>query len=361
MLLASILSLLLLLVSAQAASPPVHILKEFQNPPFVGKPVKGAGIKGWAEKKANYLLMDFHAGQGGMGIVSNMQYKPNQAVCAKISLPSPNYSGVNVAFYSIASNGFTGRDSVQNKKRDEQDFEFLGTPKRLQLNHFVKGKGLNEVLLSVPGNTFGLCMGNTGNKIHWWVNGKLVSTKNASLGPMYSYFTMWETARGWPACCGKLVANHFLLHIHEFSIFNIVKMTDTRPTIPGSKITTTRKPASTTRKTTTTRRITTTKRPTTTKTTTRPKTTVRTTTKPKTTVRTTTKPKTTVRTTTKPKTTVRTTIKPKTTVRTTTKPNTTVRTTTKPKTTVRTTTKPKTTVRTTTKPKTTICTTTRRT
>ncbi|KAJ3098457.1 hypothetical protein HDU97_003998 [Phlyctochytrium planicorne] len=173
------------------------------------------GISG-AASVGTGMRMTLAKGGGGVSAVAPRGFKAGEAACAKIKFPGTDYSGVAMTFYSIGSN----TNSAQSGSEDEIDFEFLGSANRAQFNYFKKGAGGHEFLVTPTGNTMDLCMANTGTSIKWFVNGQLALEKADSLGDMFVWFTIWETAGLWD-CCGTAIAPDFTMDVQQFSVFKL--------------------------------------------------------------------------------------------------------------------------------------------
>jgi hypothetical protein len=82
---------------------PIFYFPEYKDPPFAGTAVPGVGIRGWLRNSNGTRYVGFSAGRGGMGAVSTHRFWPYQAVCARMTLPSPTYGNYQLlqVFFTI--------------------------------------------------------------------------------------------------------------------------------------------------------------------------------------------------------------------------------------------------------------------
>ncbi|KAJ3118032.1 hypothetical protein HDU96_004271 [Phlyctochytrium bullatum] len=170
-----------------------------------------AGVKHYEKG----IRLTLKRGSGGTAAVAPRGLNPGEMACSQIFFPDYDYSGVAMTFYTIES------DKISNQRghQDEIDFEFFGSPYRLQINHFQKGKGGHEIMTQQGGKANKLCIVNTGREVRWYVYDNLVSAVPVTLGKQWVWFTIWET-KGHP-CCGPAKANSWSMDVQEFSVFKL--------------------------------------------------------------------------------------------------------------------------------------------
>ncbi|KAJ3118033.1 hypothetical protein HDU96_004272 [Phlyctochytrium bullatum] len=235
-----ILSFVAFFLAATAAANPVTLErrdKEFTVKKFTNLPEDLKGAKfvegsnrirgkdaGVTQINDQGVRLRLKKGGGGTAAVAPRELKPGEVACERVNFPQGNrdYQGVAMTFYSIESD----KESSQNGRQDEIDFEYFGQYERLQINYFTKGTGGNEQILEGRGKKVNdLCIVNTGSELRWYVDGKLSSRKdgkNAKLNSkQWVWFTIWETEKVGSQCCGHAVSDSWTMEVLQFSIFQL--------------------------------------------------------------------------------------------------------------------------------------------
>jgi len=139
--------------------------------------------------------------------------------CAEIrTYASLGYGLYEARIRSAAGSGlntgmFTYSGPPLTKVHDELDFEFLGkTPRRVQTNFWVNGRGKREENVPVPGEGAAAGFNDYAidwrpNGIKWYINGKLVRSATGATQPVTpgQYFlTLWSGSANIAEWMGNL-------------------------------------------------------------------------------------------------------------------------------------------------------------